>query len=238
MYGLTAIRHTGLGWERKVLDHQMALFARLTAKVDFITHLNTARMMLRGLETAARRLVLVLALMAPRLKPIAPKPMSRAEAGRLAAPSGLRMPSRRFRLIEPMPMTVVLQRACTRDDGPPMTRIALTSLGLAQHYTPPIHTPAPFDEITPWDRVMARLDALKDVVQRPEHHAMRLRRWMARQDGLNAAKRFARTSPLLFGRPNALKKADFLHPTRRPSDPLQLLIWETNQLAHRAQAPP
>ena len=216
----------------------MEVFIKLVERVDFITHLNTARMMLRGLETAARRLVLVLAMMAPHLKSIAPKPMSPAQARRLAAPSGLRMPSRRFRLIEAMPMTVVLQRACAHDTGPPMTRIALTSLGLAQHHAPPIHTPAPFDEITPWDRVMARLDALKDVVQRPEHHAMRLRRWMARQNGLTAAKRFARTSPLLFGRPNALKKADFLHPTRRPSDPLQLLIWETNQLAHRAQAPP
>ena len=231
-------RFIPVAWERKVLDHQMALFARLTAKVDFITHLNTARMMLRGLETAARRLVLVLALMAPGLKPIAPKPMSRAEAGRLAAPSGLRMPSRRFRLIEPMPMMMGLKHACTRDTGPPMTRIALTSLGLAQHHAPILRMPAPFDEITPWDRVMARLGALKDVAQRPEHHALRLRRWMAGQDGLNAAKRFARTSPLLVRRPPALKKADFLHPTRRPSDPLQLLIWETNQLAHRAQAPP
>ena len=123
-------RYTPQAWERNVLAAQMEIFIKLTAKVDFITHLNTARMMLRGLETAARRLVLVLALMAPRLKPIAPKPMSRAEAGRLAAPSGLRMPSRRFRLIEPMPMIVGLKHACTRDDGPPMTRIALTSLGL------------------------------------------------------------------------------------------------------------
>ena len=235
MYGH---RYTPQAWERHVLAAQMEVFIKLTAKVDFITHLNTARMMLRGLETAARRLVLVLALMAPRLKPIAPKPMSRAEAGRLAAPSGLRMPSRRFRLIEPMPMMMGLKRACSQDDGPPVTRIALTSLGLAQHHAPILRMPAPFDEITPWDRVMARLDALKDVAQRPEHHAMRLRRWMARQNGLTDAKRFARTSPLLFGRPNALKKADFLHPTRRPSDPLQLLIWETNQLAHRAQAPP
>ena len=235
MYGH---RYTPQAWERHVLAAQMEIFIKLVGRVDFITHLNTARMMLRGLETAARRLVLVLALMAPRLKPIAPKPMSPAQARRLAAPSGLLMPSRRFRLIEPMPMTVVLQRACAHDTGPPMTHIALTSLGLAQHYAPPIHTPAPFEEITPWDRVMARLDALKDVVQQPEHHAMRLRRWMARQNGLNAAKRFARTSPLLFGRPNTLKKADFLHPTRRPSDPLQLLIWETDRMAHRAQAPP
>ena len=48
-----------------------------------------------------------------------------------------------------------------------VTRIALTSLGLAQHHAPIFRTPAPFDEITPWDRVMARLDALKDVVSAP-----------------------------------------------------------------------
>lgn len=224
-------------WDRRILNRQMEVFSKLVARVDYTTQINSARAMLRVLEAAARRFILVLALMAPALKPQAPREMTPPAAKRLGGAPDPRWPSQRFRLIETIPMLGAVLRMETPHKGPQVTRLPLASLGLAQHGQSQPDTEPPPDEIEPWDRVMARLNALKDVAARPEHHATRLRRWFARQAGRDEARRFARRSPLRFGRPAALLQGDHLHPTKGPRDPLQELLWTSDQLALKAQAP-
>lgn len=226
-------------WDRAILRKQMQVFAHLVARVDYARSLNAARAMLRVLEAAARRLILALALTTPPLAPRTPAAMTLADIKRIEANRAARRPSRRLHLVEPFPMAGALKRFCApRDKAPKVERIALCGLGLARHYAPPASDAPPPMKITPWDRVMARLDALKDVASRPEHHAARLRRWFARQSGRRLQDKFARATPLRLGAPPGLLRGDHLHPTRAPRDPCQALLFEAHRLASKAREGP
>ena len=229
-------------WQKAILDHQRGVFARLVDQAENIRNLNRLRKTLRVLEAAARRIIFVLAMMAPAL---APRPKARSDAppsrpGVIPRPAE---PSIRFKLIEPMPMLQSLSALCKVEQPPQMQRVALQSLGLARHYPVSLPEadpsyPALPASVTVWAQVNARLLALKSVATDMDAQVQRLRRWMARQSGLRAMRQFARRSPLLPGRPRALQRADFWHPTKHPKDPRQILLWEVNQLALQADGPP
>lgn len=225
--------------DQKIIKAQTAVFVELVRSVDFITNLNAARKALRLLEAAARRLILVLALMAPALKAQATRAMNLPQVKTIEAAHGPRQPSRRFRLIEPIPGLAAMVKACAPPSkAPPVTRVRIDGFGLAVHYSPPDpEATAPLTDITPWDQVVARLEALKDVARRPDHHANRLRRWIARQAGRRLQNRPSRASPLRPGWPQPLKRADWLNPTRYPRDPFQNLLFECHYLHGLAASP-
>ncbi len=243
---MSETRHNTKSWDKSLLDKQISLLGRLIEDACALKEINKARSALRVLEAITRRLLFTLAAMAPALKPRAPTYLSPTKRLHLANLKPAHTTKRLFKLTESFAFSSALAKlGAPRDKSPRTTRVSIGGLGLAIHYqptqTPPgtltgiaPPTPTGTPPLTSWDKITLRLDALKDVAARTDHHINRLRRWQARQEGRAQLGQFYRHTPLLPGRPRQLVAGDFFNMAQRPSDPAQQLLHESYLLASAA----
>lgn len=85
------------------------------------------------------------------------------------------------------------------------------------------------DRLVPAGAIPQRVQALVDVMRRPQHHTARMARWLKRAAG-RARKRFARRHPLRVGRPPGARRRD-------RSTAAQAALWWLDRLARDSLLP-